>query len=323
LQQDYYPFGMLMPGRSLPLSNYRFGFNGKEKDNELKGGGNSLDYGARIYDPRLGRFISIDPDKELYSKLSPYQGLNNNPINFVDPTGKGATPQIEFNDKGEAYILVSSTVYLYTNDPKVNLSVFKTKYESELNAAMNPCGNDPNNLYGMPTAEIAAPKEYAAGFRKKAGQATSLPVIYQTNVQVVLGGTKEAIKAVLKAPKIADNFYEVYSGSEDAADFNSAEGLINSNANPNAWVHERLHDLGWMKNGNTHADGTNEPYSIMNQRPGIQFREMRPEDSHQINNGEVLKDKTSMGTSVKPKATTNSGNFRDTSKDRIKDFIKK
>ena len=38
--QDYYPFGMLQPGRSYNAAGYRYGFNGKENDNEVKGEGN-------------------------------------------------------------------------------------------------------------------------------------------------------------------------------------------------------------------------------------------------------------------------------------------
>ncbi len=49
-----------MPRRSFSSSSYRYGFNGKEKDDEVKGEGNSLDFGARMYDSRLGRFLSID-----------------------------------------------------------------------------------------------------------------------------------------------------------------------------------------------------------------------------------------------------------------------
>ena len=59
---DYTPFGSLMTGRKYLQVNskYRYGFNGQEKDNDMKGEGNSLDFGARVYDPRLGRFLSID-----------------------------------------------------------------------------------------------------------------------------------------------------------------------------------------------------------------------------------------------------------------------
>jgi hypothetical protein len=45
---------MMMPGRSYAVNaGYRYGFNGKENDNEVKGEGNQQDYGMRIYDPRL------------------------------------------------------------------------------------------------------------------------------------------------------------------------------------------------------------------------------------------------------------------------------
>jgi RHS repeat-associated protein len=58
-QNDYYPFGMLMPGRQYSAVNsYRF--NGKEIDKEISGEGNQYDYGFRIYNLRLGRFLSAD-----------------------------------------------------------------------------------------------------------------------------------------------------------------------------------------------------------------------------------------------------------------------
>ena len=63
--QDYYAFGMQMPGRKLS-GGYRYGFNGKENDNEVKGEGNQQDYGFRFYDPRVGRFLSLDPLQKNY-----------------------------------------------------------------------------------------------------------------------------------------------------------------------------------------------------------------------------------------------------------------
>lgn len=59
--QNYYAFGMLQPGRSWSGDSSRYGYNGKEKDNEVKGSGNEYDYGFRIYDPRIARFLSEDP----------------------------------------------------------------------------------------------------------------------------------------------------------------------------------------------------------------------------------------------------------------------
>jgi RHS repeat-associated protein len=83
---DYYPGGMLMPGRKFN-SGYRFGFNGKENDNEVKGEGNQQDYGMRIYDPRLGRFLSVDPLTKEYPWNSTYAYAENSPILFKDLDG--------------------------------------------------------------------------------------------------------------------------------------------------------------------------------------------------------------------------------------------
>ncbi|HMJ48141.1 MAG TPA: RHS repeat-associated core domain-containing protein, partial [Ferruginibacter sp.] len=85
---DYYPFGMQMPGRKYSAnSSYRYGFNGKENDNEVKGVGNQQDYGERIYDPRIGKFLSVDPLAGEYPMLTPYQFASNRPIDGVDQDG--------------------------------------------------------------------------------------------------------------------------------------------------------------------------------------------------------------------------------------------
>jgi len=78
-----------MPGRKFSAGNgYRYGFNGKENDNEVKGEGNQLDFGDRIYDPRTGRWLSVDPLQAKYPGLSPYNYVANSPIIFIDPDGK-------------------------------------------------------------------------------------------------------------------------------------------------------------------------------------------------------------------------------------------
>lgn len=83
----YYPFGSPMPGRQFNNGSYRYGFNGKENDNEVKGTGNQQDYGMRIYDPRLGRFLSVDPLTQVYPFYSPYQFAGNKPIKYIDVDG--------------------------------------------------------------------------------------------------------------------------------------------------------------------------------------------------------------------------------------------
>ena len=67
---------------------YRYGFNGKEKDDEgLGGGGITYDYGFRIYNPGLGRFLSIDPLAKDFPWYTPYQFAGNKPIAAIDMDG--------------------------------------------------------------------------------------------------------------------------------------------------------------------------------------------------------------------------------------------
>ncbi|MCX6147484.1 MAG: hypothetical protein NTW25_09595 [Candidatus Kapabacteria bacterium] len=87
---DYYPYGMLISDRSWSSGSSRYGYNGKELDNELKGTGNSLDFGDRMGDPRIGgRFYGLDLLASTYAGHSPYAYAGENPILFIDFDGKG------------------------------------------------------------------------------------------------------------------------------------------------------------------------------------------------------------------------------------------
>ena len=84
---DYFAFGWEMPGRtSVSSPSHRYAFNGKEKDSEW-GGGAVVDYGFRIYDTRLGRFLSIDPLSPDYPWYTPYQYAGNKPTWKIDLDG--------------------------------------------------------------------------------------------------------------------------------------------------------------------------------------------------------------------------------------------
>ncbi len=67
---------------------YGFGFNGKEKDDETYGEGIEYDYGSRVYDSRLGRWLSLDPLQAKYPDLTPFNYVNNMPIIAIDPDGR-------------------------------------------------------------------------------------------------------------------------------------------------------------------------------------------------------------------------------------------
>jgi len=87
IKSDYYPFGSLKPLRYSGSNYYRFGFQGQEVDNEVNGDGNSVNYKYRIHDPRLGRFLSIDPLSKDYPWNSPYAFSENRVIDGIELEG--------------------------------------------------------------------------------------------------------------------------------------------------------------------------------------------------------------------------------------------
>ncbi len=107
----------MLPNRHGSSDSYRYGFNGKEKDDEVKGEGNSYDFGARLNDTRVGRWLTLDGKPK--SDQSNYVFTRNNPIIFVDPDGQDdwyfdfttkATYVIR-NGKPNRYFI---TEYIYT-----------------------------------------------------------------------------------------------------------------------------------------------------------------------------------------------------------------
>ncbi|WP_285820137.1 RHS repeat-associated core domain-containing protein [Bacteroides acidifaciens] len=94
---DYYPFGGLM-STSSRQSVQPYKYNGKEL--ETAGGLNWYDYGARRYDPVLGRWNGVDPSCEKHYSWSPYTYCKNNPVLRVDPDGKD---DYTINGKGQLF----------------------------------------------------------------------------------------------------------------------------------------------------------------------------------------------------------------------------
>ncbi|KEZ94016.1 hypothetical protein IL45_02400 [Nonlabens ulvanivorans] len=80
---------MLLNNRhgSVDSDNYRYGFQGQERDDEVKGEGNSYNYKYRMHDPRLGRFFAVDPLQDSFPWNSPYAFSENRPIDKIELEG--------------------------------------------------------------------------------------------------------------------------------------------------------------------------------------------------------------------------------------------
>jgi RHS repeat-associated protein len=122
--QDFFPFGMAMPGRSS--GSYRYTFNGKETDPET----GLNDFGARLYDNRLGRWLALDPLAKKYPELTPYNFVANNPLFFVDPDGKRIL--IYYQEDGRTKV----AEYKPFADPPVNNRFVQDFFNAANNLAM-------------------------------------------------------------------------------------------------------------------------------------------------------------------------------------------
>ncbi len=129
------PFGSVMLGRDFRGKKYRFGFNGKEKNSEL----NSDNYAfeARIYDGRIGRWLSVDPLEMKFPNLSPYLNSENNPLYFMDNDGREPNRSQAAN-----WTQIKAVLTNYFNISKNNQSLDKLKYtEGDAGgAAVGPFG---------------------------------------------------------------------------------------------------------------------------------------------------------------------------------------
>jgi RHS repeat-associated protein len=120
-------------------SGYRYGFNGKERDIVgLGGGGSTYDYGFRIYNPQLGKFLSVDPLTSSFPWYTPYQFAGNKPIVAIDLDGL------------EEYIVTDKIV----DGKRIRLSktdsydVIKANYEFIEGHSEKIVGGDVEQFYG-------------------------------------------------------------------------------------------------------------------------------------------------------------------------------
>lgn len=113
-------FGMITVGRTWHVgSEYRYGFGGHEEEDEISGNNSNINFGARIYNSRLGVFLSVDAFSNINQTYSPYVFADDNPILFIDYNGNfrmSARQQRRYPQLTNILIHIQQTA---TNDPQV------------------------------------------------------------------------------------------------------------------------------------------------------------------------------------------------------------
>ena len=108
-----------IPNRNFSNPEYRYGFQGQEKDDEIKGSGNSLNYTFRMHDPRVGRFFAVDPLTAKYPHNSPYAFSENRVIDGVELEGLEhrniVISHVLYNPMDETYSSIQTSEKLYMN----------------------------------------------------------------------------------------------------------------------------------------------------------------------------------------------------------------
>ncbi|MCB0478715.1 MAG: hypothetical protein KDC84_11150 [Crocinitomicaceae bacterium] len=173
---------MQMPGRNgSDGSAYRYGFQGQEKDDEIKGEGNSVNYKYRMHDVRIGRFFAVDPLAPQYPHNSPYAFSENMVIHMKELEGLEATTatfEPSTNENGETkYEERSFQVNVTSNYDDFKAAAAKDgleitpdqMYNHHFVRVLDENGNfDLERSYVVPDSEVSAVSAYTEKKREEA-----------------------------------------------------------------------------------------------------------------------------------------------------------
>ena len=204
---------------------YRYGFNSKENDNEVKGVGNQQDYGMRIYDTRVGRFLSVDPLTKSYPELTPYQFASNSPLANIDLDGLEAklaiagnggahteyTPDVvaAFADRADKLTKLNfKPVPVHNGQGVVNAFKEATKTQGGITAIISYTHSGANGMYldddhGFYTSTVGSGDIYSGNVSQIAAEVKKGTIKFKSNAiwifascnagnaDNIIGGSKE------------------------------------------------------------------------------------------------------------------------------------
>ncbi len=234
-ENNYYPFGLKQAGYNNNLSAFastaqRIKYNGKELQDEL--GLNMYDYGARNYDPTIGRWMNVDPLAEKFYPLSGYSYVANSPILLGDPNGEDWT--------------------IIKNEDKHGRVHYQVTYTG---AVLNSSSNKKIDMVGFAKAIVSQTENLLTSFEKR--DDGSFDSAFTVDVQLRIVNDKKDVKddeSLIEIKDGSDKDFKIKdptktvvgkatNGKEISVNANEVNDII-SGKNKKTIPHELGHTLG-------------------------------------------------------------------------------